>query len=209
MRSRVLSVLPLVSLLACASPTTIDLVLEGGRVIDPETGLDAIRNVGIIGDTIAQVSAERLVGTRTIDATSLVVAPGFIDLHQHEQSQDAYRLLALDGVTAAFELEVGVPHVRRFIDARRGRSPIHFGASASYWRPAPAWDMSLPLSTIGPEAGIIPQSGPATDEAASPERLAHLLRTLGTEIEAGALGIGVGLEYSPGSTRSDVIELSD
>jgi N-acyl-D-aspartate/D-glutamate deacylase len=209
MRRAALILLVSCSLTACAlAPETFDVVLKGGRVIDPETELDGVRDVGIRGDTIVRISPDPLTGARTIDARGLVVAPGFIDLHQHEQSQDAYRLLALDGVTAAFELEVGVPHVRRFIDARRGRSPIHFGASASYLAARLlAWDMSLPPSTIGPEAGIIPQSGPATDEAASPERLAHLLRTLGTEIEAGALGIGVGLEYSPGSTRSDVIEL--
>ena len=195
MRRAALALLPLVWLVACTSPPQIDLVLAGGRVIDPETGLDAIRNVGISGDTITRVSEERLEGTRTIEATSLVVAPGFIDLHQHDHSQDAYWLMALDGVTAAFELEVGVPDMGRFIDARRGRSPIHFGASASYLAARLlAWDMSLPASTLGPDAGIIPQSGPATNEAASPERFAHILETLGTQIESGALGVGIGLE---------------
>ena len=53
-----------------------DLVLTGGRVIDPETGLDAIRDVGVRGDTIARVSTERLEGTRAIDASGLVVASG-------------------------------------------------------------------------------------------------------------------------------------
>ena len=136
------------SLTACAlAPETFDVVLKSGRVIDPETELDGVRDVGIRGDTIARISTDPLIGVRTIDARGLVVAPGFIDLHQHEQTQDAYRLMALDGVTAAFELEVGVPHARGFINARRGRSPIHFGASASYLGARLlAWDMSLPPS---------------------------------------------------------------
>jgi N-acyl-D-aspartate/D-glutamate deacylase len=194
--------------LSCTrAPESFDVVLKSGRVIDPETNLDAIRDVGIRGDTIVQISAEPLTGARTIDASGLVVAPGFIDLHQHGQNEDAYRLMALDGVTTALELEVGVPDVRRFIDTRR-RSPIHFGASASYLAArALAWDAPLPGSVFGPEAGIIPQSGPATNEPASAERLDRLLVTLRNQLEAGALGIGMGLEYAPGATRHEVVEV--
>jgi N-acyl-D-aspartate/D-glutamate deacylase len=191
-----------------SASSQFDLVLSGGRVIDPETGLDAVRNVGIKGDTIAHVSTERLVGTRTIDARGLVVAPGFIDLHQHGQDPDAYRLQALDGVTTALELELGVPDMRRFVDARRGRSLIHFGASASYLAARVlAWDAPLPASILGPEAGIIPQSGPATNEAAVPERLARILATLRSQIQAGALGVGMGLEYAPGASQHEVMEV--
>ncbi len=209
MRRAALALVPLVWFVACASPPPrFDLVLSGGRVIDPDTGLDAISNIGVRGDTITQVSTERLEGTRTIDASGLVVAPGFIDLHQHGQSQDAYRLMALDGVTAALELEVGVPDVRRFIDARHGRSSIHFGAAASYLAARVlAWDMQLPVSIFGPEAGIIPQSSPATNAPASSERLNRILATLRSQIEAGALGVGMGLEYAPGATRHEVIEV--
>jgi len=194
---------------ACASASeSFDVVLKSGRVIDPATNLDGVRDVGIRGDTIARISTEPLTGTRTIDVRGLVVAPGFIDLHQHGQSQDAYRLMALDGVTTALELEVGVPDIRRFIDARRGRSPIHFGASTSHLAARLlAWDAPLPASILGPEGGIIPQSGPATNEPASRERLDRILATLQSQIEAGALGVGMGLEYSPGATRHEVIEV--
>lgn len=208
MRRAALTLLPFIFCITCASTPRFDLVLVGGRVIDPETGLDAIRNVGVRGDTITQVATERLEGNRTIDASGLVVAPGFIDLHQHGQSQDAYRLMALDGVTTALELEVGVPDIRRFIEARRGNSPIHFGATASHLAArVVAWDMPLPASIFGPEAGIIPRSSPATNEPASPERLARMLATLRGQIEAGAVGVGMGIEYTPGATRHEVIEI--
>src|SRR5207244_12159629 len=83
-----------------------DLVLEGGRVMDPETALDAKRNVGIRDGKIVRVSSEALSGRRVIHAAGLVVAPGFIDLHQHAQGIESQRVKALDGVTTALELEL-------------------------------------------------------------------------------------------------------
>jgi N-acyl-D-glutamate deacylase len=89
-----------------------DVVLRGGRVIDPESGLDATRNVAIRGKKIAAISTSALKGKIDIDATGLVVAPGFIDLHQHSQTAEAYRYKAMDGITTALELEAGVSPVR-------------------------------------------------------------------------------------------------
>ena len=89
-----------------------------------------------------------------------------------------------------------------------GRTPIHFGATASQLAARlRAWNVPLPVSIFGPDGGIIPQSGPATNEPASPEQLNQMLSTLRSQLEAGALGIGMGLEYSPGATRNEVIEL--
>jgi adenine deaminase len=106
---------------ACSQSRQYDLVINGGRVIDPETRLDAVRSVGIVGDRIARVSAKPLQGTKVIDATGLVVSPGFIDLHQHDQSPAAYRLKALDGVTSALEMETGVPDFAKPRPCARGR----------------------------------------------------------------------------------------
>src|SRR5947208_9986011 len=76
-----------------------DLVLEGGRVMDPETGMDAVRNVGIRDGKIVRISSEPLSGRRVVPAKGLVVAPGFIDLHEHGQEMESQRVKALDGVT--------------------------------------------------------------------------------------------------------------
>jgi N-acyl-D-aspartate/D-glutamate deacylase len=199
------------SLTACArTPESFDLVLRAGRVIDPETGLDAVRDVGIRGDTIARVSVEPLSGSRVIEAKGLVVAPGFIDLHQHQHDPASYRLKAFDGVTTSLELETGVPDVTRFIETRRAKTPIHFGATASHEAArVAAWDLPLPPSPMGPDASIPdPPPGPATNEPASEERLNRILGLLGAQLDAGALGIGVGLEYTPGATRHEFIEVS-
>jgi N-acyl-D-aspartate/D-glutamate deacylase len=209
MRKAVLAALAALLMSWTASAAEFDVVLKGGRVVDPETGLDAIRDVALRRDRIATVSIEPLSGTRSIDATGLVVAPGFIDLHQHEQDAEAYRLKALDGVTTALELETGVPDLARFLAARRGTTLINYGASASHEAARVlAWNLPLPPSTFGPEAAIPdPSEGPVTSEAASPERLSRILELLRVQLQAGALGIGIGLAYTPGATRHEVIEL--
>src|ERR1700680_4820053 len=111
---------------------TYDIVLQGGRVMDPESGLDAVRSVGISGNKIAAVSANPLRGKIEVDANNLVIAPGFIDLHQHSQTPEAYEFKAMDGVTTALELEVGASPVSEWYAARRGKSLIHFGASSGH-----------------------------------------------------------------------------
>jgi N-acyl-D-glutamate deacylase len=84
-----------------------DVVLEGGRAMDPETSMDAVRNIGIRDGKIARISSEALSGRRVVHAGGLIVAPGFIDLHQHGQEPASQRVKALDGVTTALELEIG------------------------------------------------------------------------------------------------------
>lgn len=107
------------------SGTAIRSRSRGGRVLDPETGLDAVRNVGIRDGKIARVSSAALSGGR-------VVSPGFIDLHQHGQDMASQRVKALDGVTTALELEIGAPDVAQFLKAKEGHSLIHYGISASH-----------------------------------------------------------------------------
>ena len=121
MKTRRLALLALSTvLLACGSEPPYDTVIANGRVMDPESGLDSVRNIGIRAGRIEAISAGALNGTRVIDATGLVVAPGFIDLHEHGQQEESYSLLVRDGVTSALELEVGTaavapgtPRVRR------------------------------------------------------------------------------------------------
>ncbi len=109
-----------------------DLVILNGRLMDPASGLDAVRAVGITGGTILAISEEPLQGRETLDARGMVVAPGFIDLHQHAQDPAAYRVEALDGTTTALELEGGTLDIDRWYDERAGTSIINYGASIGY-----------------------------------------------------------------------------
>jgi N-acyl-D-aspartate/D-glutamate deacylase len=188
-----------------------DLVIENGRAMDPETGLDAIRNVGVSHGKIARISTERLSGTRVLDARGLVVAPGFIDVHQHGQEIESQRVKALDGVTSALELEIGVPDVAQFLARQEGRSLIHYGTAASHAAArAAAFGAPLPAQVSVGRPGIpeiLPKSGAATDTPASAEQLEAIRQRLRHELDAGALAIGMGIQYTPGATRYEIIEM--
>jgi N-acyl-D-aspartate/D-glutamate deacylase len=157
---------------------------------------------GIRDGKIASISEAPLSGRHTIHATGLVIAPGFIDLHQHGQELASQRVKAFDGVTTALEMEIGAPDVAQFLKAKQGHSIIHYGTTASYVA-ARSLVFGVPL----PEGTILPKSGPATDEHATPEQIERIQRHLRDQLDGGALGVGMGIEYSPGATRLEVIDI--
>jgi N-acyl-D-aspartate/D-glutamate deacylase len=196
-----------------ASAQQFDLVLQGGRVMDTETGLDAVRNVGVSGGKIVRITAKPLAGGRVIDVRGLVVAPGFIDLHQHGQDPDSQRVKALDGVTTALEMEIGVPDVAEFLREKQGHSLVNYGTTASHVAArALVFGEPLPMDVeaTAPKIGlpnILPKSGPATDQPATAEQIAKMQQRLRAELDAGALGLGMGIQYTPGATRLEVIDM--
>lgn len=192
-------------LLACShwlAAQTYDVVIHGGRVLDPETGLDAVRNVGINGSTIAAISQADLAGKQTIDATGLVVSPGFIDLHEHGQLAADYRLRAFDGVTSALEMEIGVPDVKTYLDERANGALINFGTTANYDL-ARAAAMHVEV----PNGELVPNAGPATDNPATQAQIDAIKQRLDQQLGEGALGIGIGLQYVPGASRWEIIQI--
>ena len=114
------------------TPEFYEIVLMGGRVMDPETGLDAVRNVGVRDDRIVEISEATLSGQQVIDVSGLVVAPGFIDLHSHGQTNRANEFQARDGVTTALELESGAPFLRHWLASRTGDAVLNFGATVDH-----------------------------------------------------------------------------
>jgi N-acyl-D-aspartate/D-glutamate deacylase len=208
---RKLTLIPVVLLSALLSAQQYDLVIAHGRVIDPETGLDAVRNVAIENTKIARISSDPLSGKRVIDASGLVVAPGFIDLHQHGQDFESQRCKAFDGVTTALEMEIGAPDVAQFLNMKRGRSLINYGTTASHVAAralvfgAPLKPESLEFKIGIPE--ILPKSGPATNQPATRDQVKQIQDRLLHEFRAGALGVGMGIEYTPAATRGEVIDM--
>src|SRR6204780_4348949 len=120
----------LASAAACAE--VFDIVIAHGRVMDPESGLDAVENVGISAGKVRALSSDPFNGRQTIDARGMVVAPGFIDLHEHGQEPRNYQFQAHDGVTTSLELELGTADVDGWYAAREGKSLINFGVSAGH-----------------------------------------------------------------------------
>ena len=88
-----------------AAPVKYDLIVKGGRVIDPSRKLDAIRDVGIVDGKIAAIEANiPAEGVQTIDARGKLVAPGLIDIHTHAaRVKDGPALCLADGVTGLID----------------------------------------------------------------------------------------------------------
>ncbi len=192
---------------ACSSPH--DIVILHGRVMDPETGLDAPRNVGIRDGTIAAVTEDELAGRDTLDATGLVVAPGFIDLHAHGQDSVSERLQALDGVTTALEMEIGVYPVAPWYASREGRTLLNFGATVSH----PNARTKL---LLGIDVGHQPTLPPGENESMGSDviyqelegaQVAELAALMEQGLTEGGLGYGFGITYTPGASHSEILDL--
>ena len=178
--------------------TEFDIVLANGRVMDPESNLDAVRFVGIRDGKIAAISTRPLRGRTTIDIKGLVVAPGFIDLHSHGQDDENYRYKARDGVTTALEMEVGVSPVDAWYAKREGKSLINFGATVGH---IPA-KMSV-MKDTGP---FLPRDN-ALNRRATPDEVRQVSDLIKQGLDQGALGIGFGINYVPTTTRDEVFDL--
>ncbi|HYH28806.1 MAG TPA: amidohydrolase family protein [Pseudonocardia sp.] len=177
--------------------TTHDLVLRGGRVIDPESGTDAVRDVGIDGDTVAAVSAGELAGREVLDIRGLVVAPGFIDLHSHCDDIPGQRLQVFDGVTTALELEAGVHPVgaayRRA--AAEGR-PVNYGFSTCW--AAARLHVLADVPTTGSVHDVLAHMDvPEWQQEADRRQVERILALLEADLADGALGIGILVGYAP------------
>ena len=174
------------------------LVIKGGRVIDPESGLDALRNVGISAGRIDVITDADLTGDETIDASGMVVAPGFIDLHSHGQDHENYVIQARDGVTTALELEVGAGDIDAWYAEREGRAAINFGASVGH--------IPVRIDVMNDPGDFLPVADAAFREA-TPDELRQIKDGIEAGLQRGALAVGFGLDYTRGCSRWEAIEV--
>lgn len=176
----------------------LDVVISGGRVMDPESGLDAIRNVGLLDSKIVAISEQPLQGKRTIDARGLVVAPGFIDLHEHGQEPRNYEFQARDGVTTSLELEMGTADVAAWYAKRQDHSLINYGVSAGH--------IPVRMTVMHDPGGFTPV-GDAAHRAASPAELQQLDADIERGLGDGALAVGMGINYTAGASHGEIVDI--
>jgi N-acyl-D-aspartate/D-glutamate deacylase len=185
---------------SAAAAEDFDVVLLNGRVIDPESRLDAVRHVGIRGGVIRAITEEKISGRSVVDAAGLVIAPGFIDLHQHAQAPEDYWLKAQDGVTSVAELEVGTADVDAWYAARAGKTPVHFAVSVGH--------IPCRMLVMGDRPAFLPgaQSGAAT-RPATEAQLAELRTVMERGLARGAVAVGFGLQYTPAAHEWEMLEV--
>jgi N-acyl-D-aspartate/D-glutamate deacylase len=197
---RVLLVVASASFVTGLAAQEFEVVINNGRVMDPASNFDGVRNIGISRGVIASISADALSGQMTIDARGLVVAPGFIDLHQHGQTQEDYRYKAMDGVTAALELEVGTADVDRWYAERTGKSPIHFGVSVGH--------IPVRMAVMGDRPDFLPPADAAgAVRVATGGQIEELKRHIERGLQQGAVAVGFGIQYTPSATPWEILEM--
>jgi dihydroorotase len=175
-----------------------ELVILDGRVMDPESGLDAVRHLGISAGKIRTISPNPLRGRAVINARGLVVAPGFVDLHQHSHNHEADRGKVLDGVTTALDMEGGTGEIEIWYAGRSGGALLNYGIAVS---------PSRVRSTVvngGPSKFPTGEAATRNLSAAELERLKALVDQ---GMREGAPGVGISLGDTPGTTPWEVLEV--
>jgi Amidohydrolase family len=173
-----------------------DRVILGGRVIDPASNLDAVRNIGLLDGRIAAITTEPLHGRDTVDARGLVVAPGFIDLHAHGQTPETYQFYSLDGVTTALELELGTSDVEAWYRERSGGERINYGVSVGH--------IKVRMSVMHDSGTWMPVDDGAY-RVASPSQIGEIAKDIEIGLGQGAVSIGAGFPYTPAATRDELL----
>jgi N-acyl-D-aspartate/D-glutamate deacylase len=171
--------------------TVFDTVIHGGRVIDPDSGYDAIADVGLLGDHIALISTATLTGKKVVDATGLVVGPGFIDVLSYEPNSYGVWCKLGDGVTT----NLGMHGIKTPVDpdgffstySGSATPPIHFGGAFSdqWYR-----------DSIGVRS------------TASPSQISRLGESLDRSFDAGWIGVAVDPEYATTITTDEFLALA-
>ncbi len=175
---------------ALAQEAPYDIVIRGGRVMDPETGYDSRANVGISNGRVAVVTVAAIDGDRVIDAEGKVVAPGFIDILSSGFSIEGNRYKVMDGVTTILRMHGGPVEVGRWYDSLSGEGRIiNYGTTVGH-------------GALRVAVGIEDRNVPAT--TAQIEGMVTLAKRA---IREGAVGIGFGVQYVPGASADEVFEL--
>jgi N-acyl-D-aspartate/D-glutamate deacylase len=164
-----------------------DLVIAHGRVMNPETRLNSVLNIGIKGGTIEVLTTDEIKGKRTIDATGLVVSPGFIDILSYNPNPIGVWNKLSDGVTTNLAMHGGTSNPRVwYANYERQHLPINFGASFFYTEARNQFNLSR-------------------YQHADKEQIRKLLAMAERAILNGSLGISFSLEYVPGITSDEII----
>jgi len=185
-----------------------EVVLRGGRLIDPESGFDAVADVAIAEGRVVRIGAGLPPAPTDVDVAGLVVTAGFVDLHSHVNDLAGLRLQALDGVTTALELEAGAsPVAAAYRTAAADGRPINYGFATSWAQVR--MDEVAGFGPGGTLADFLSRLGrPGWQRPAEPVQLTALLSRLAADLADGALGIGILLGYAPAVDPAEYLRVA-
>ena len=167
--------------------TVFEKVISGGRVIDPESGYDAIANIGIDGDSIKLISANPLKGSSIIDATGLVVSPGFIDVLSYPTNGYGEWYKIADGVTSNLCMHGIDNPMQKFIEKTQTHSPpVNYGGAVDHYQHRKILGVGI--------------------QKTSEEQRRFLLERAEQDLRAGAIGIHQQPEYTVDLKKSEIID---
>jgi N-acyl-D-aspartate/D-glutamate deacylase len=186
-----------------------EIVLRGGRVIDPESGFDGVADVAIGEGRVTEIGHRLLAGPTEVDVAGLVVTAGFVDLHSHVSDLAGLRLQALDGVTTALELEAGAnPVAAAYQAAAADGRPVNYGFASS-WAQA-RMTVVAGFAPAGTQAALLSRLGdPGWQRPARPAELSEIVARLEADLADGALGIGVLLGYAPAVDEGEYLRVAE
>ena len=184
--------------------TPYDIVINNGRVMDPETNFDGVRNVGIKDGKIVAITEDAIKGKDSLDAKGYVIAPGFIDTHTHASDKYTIKMSMMDGVTTGLDLELGALNIEAWYKREAGKWPMNYGQAVSQEMarmvihdgleingPVDATDV-FPLRAKSVEDGVEGWSVTISDL----EQMNKITQILDENLRQGALGVGSTIGYA-------------
>lgn len=169
----------------------LDILIRGGRVVHPERGVDEVADVALSGGKIAWIGhGDGSRARRVLDAEGLIVSPGFIDTHIHDEEVDdpdtAEQALLRQGVTTAIAGNCGSGPLGRDILPSRSRPWLNLGYLTGH-------------RCLRQAVGI-----DDVYRAATAEETKGMVSLLERELESGSFGLSFGLEYAPNTSPDEI-----
>jgi hypothetical protein len=188
-----------------AHASDCDIAILNGRVMDPETMLDAVRNVCVKGGKISKITKDKITGKETINAKGHVVAPGFIDTHTHSSDKYAIKMSMMDGVTTGLDYEAGAINIAAWYDREKGKWPMNYGQCVSQEMARMVVHDGLDISEPTDAAGIfILRAQSSKDDGvegwsvsvSNLEQMNRITQILDENLRQGALCVGSTVGYA-------------